>query len=177
MQKEKLTLCHILQNIRSSKKEQYTYAIVFSVLLIILLGAFVCGFIEAPGEFFFELPLVIIACGVLLYKIIRHACNIATLCGNTPLPDRIAKDTLANAEFVDRWQGNTYKGKYRFQFARYGNYVVPEKNYTWSAAFSMDDRGVYNYAVHGDEFYLVLSKPHSGRILFAYNAKMFELEE
>ncbi len=177
MQKEKLTLHHIQQDIRSSRKENYAYLVLYTVLFLVLLGTFIAGFITAPGEFIFELPLVIIGGGVLLYKIFQHARNIAPLRAAYPIRECIAKDTLADAEFVDRWKSNTYKGRYHFQFARYGDYIVPEKNYTWSSAFSMRDQGVYNYAVHGDEFYLVLSQPHSGKILFAYNTKMFELEK
>lgn len=177
MQKETLTYTHIQQDIRSARRENYAQLVLFIVLLLVLLGAFIAGFITSPGEFAFELPLVLIGGGVLLYKIFQHARNVSPLRAACPVQECIAKDTLINAEFVDRWKGNTYRGKYHFQFARYGDYRVPKKNYTWSKGFSMSDRGVYNYAVHGDEFYLVLSKPHSGKILFAYNTKMFELKE
>lgn len=177
MQKEKLTLSHIRQDIRSAKKEHIGYLVLYSVLLAFLSGVFIVGFIVAPGEFFLEIPIVLIADGVLIYKIVRHACDLATLSSNTPIEERIAQDTLVNATFVDRWTGNTPKGRYRFRFARYGDHTVPTKNYTWSAAFSMSDEGVFNYAVNGDAFYLVLSKPHAGKILLAYNAKLFELEE
>ena len=177
MQKEKLTPQHIRQDIRSSKKEHIVYVILFSVLLTVVLGAFIAGFIVAPGEFFLEIPIVLIAGGTLIYKIVRHACDLAILSSNPPLSNRIATDRLVRSEHIDRWKANAPVGVYRLHFARYGICNVPKKNYTWSAAFSMRDQGVFNYAVDGDEFYLVLSKPHSGKILFAYNAKMFVLEE
>ena len=41
----------------------------------------------------------------------------------------------------------------------------------------MTAKGVHDLAFEGDEYYLVLSKPHSGKILLAYPAKYFQLEE
>ena len=41
----------------------------------------------------------------------------------------------------------------------------------------MTARGVHSTSFDGDEFYLVLSKPHSGKVLLAYPAKYFTLEE
>ena len=53
---------------------------------------------------------------------------------------------------------------------------MPEKNHQWSKLYPLSAHGEYIYAMPGDEYYLVLSKPHSGKILLAYNAKLFELE-
>ena len=38
-------------------------------------------------------------------------------------------------------------------------------------------RGMYNCSDSGDEFYLVLSKPHTGNILLAYNTKQFDMDD
>ncbi len=64
---------------------------------------------------------------------------------------------------------------YHLTFSGYGEYVVPQENYSWSQNFSMTAKGVYNYSDYGDEFYLVLSKPNTGKILLVYNTKMFDL--
>ena len=50
-------------------------------------------------------------------------------------------------------------------------------NYSWSELYYMNDNLAYNNSECGDEFYLVLSKPHTGKIVLAYNTKMFELQE
>lgn len=177
MQKEKLTLQHIQKDVNSGKKEHIIRAILFSLLLIALVFSFIFGFRMAPADFLDELPLVLIGGGILLYRIIHHVLYITVRYRSASLPDRIVKDTLINAEYIDRYQLSLFPRRYLFHFARCGKYIVPEKNYTWSAAFSMSDEGVFNYAVNGDAFYLVLSKPHAGKILCAYNAKLFELEE
>ena len=39
------------------------------------------------------------------------------------------------------------------------------------------DLFVYFHAECDDEFYLVLSKPHTGKILLAYPKKMFDLQQ
>ena len=41
----------------------------------------------------------------------------------------------------------------------------------------MSDQMAYIYSECDDEFYLVLSKPNTGKIVLAYNTKMFELQE
>jgi hypothetical protein len=41
----------------------------------------------------------------------------------------------------------------------------------------MESKWVYLHAECGEEFYLVVSKPHTGRVLLAYPAKMFTLQQ
>lgn len=41
----------------------------------------------------------------------------------------------------------------------------------------MKKEGVYHASFDGNEFYPVLSRPHNGAILLAYNAGLFQLED
>ena len=61
-------------------------------------------------------------------------------------------------------------------FRRYGDYSVPEKNYQWSKINATTARGIHNMAFEGNEYYLVLSRPNSGKILLVYDTKLFQLE-
>lgn len=90
----------------------------------------------------------------------------------------IVRDKLISADAGETISGRTYTKRAwcNLSFARYGDYAVPQKNHRWSKLYPMSCMGVYYHASEGDEFYLVLSKPHSGTILLAYNAKLFRLE-
>ena len=90
----------------------------------------------------------------------------------------LVRDKLINAEEIEHY--SRHRGRYSvywLHFSGYGSYKIPAENYTWSNTYSMSAMGVYHYALSGDEFYLVLSKPHTGKILMAYNCKLFEKPE
>lgn len=85
-------------------------------------------------------------------------------------------DKLVHIETKIRRYRRHIKTYHYFHFSQYGIFEVPVENYKWSETFSMSSHGVYNYSKDGDEFYLVLSERNTGKILFAYNKKMFEME-
>lgn len=91
----------------------------------------------------------------------------------------IVKDVLISSELEKGIRPRTWTPytDCTLLFSGYGDYEVPEKNYPWSKEYSMTAEGVYRTSMDGDEFYLVLTKPHSGKILLAYPAKYFALEE
>lgn len=92
--------------------------------------------------------------------------------------DGLVRDKLINAE--ERAHYTRYGGQYftyHLRFYNYGWYKIPDENYEWSIAGSMYSSGVYRDSQCGDEFYLVLSRPHNGKILMAYPCKLFELAE
>ncbi len=64
---------------------------------------------------------------------------------------------------------------YYLVFKCYGEFRVYNKVYYQGTALEMGLTGVYNTAVQGDEFYLLLSPKQE--ILMVYNKKFFELEE
>ena len=91
----------------------------------------------------------------------------------------VVKDVLISSEFEKGIRPRTWTPytDCTLHFSGYGDYEVPEKNYPWSKEYPMTGEGVYRTSMDGDVFYLVLTKPHSGKILLAYPAKYFTLEE
>ena len=91
----------------------------------------------------------------------------------------IVKDVLISSEEERYVHVRTYLPRtcVTLHFSGYGDYEVPEKNYPWSKEYPMTAEGVYRTSFDGDEYYLVLSRPHSGKILLAYPAKYFTMEE
>ena len=178
MTKEKLTGEHIRQDLRVQIKAYCGEIIEFSLLYLVIVGVFILVMLKAPSLFLLALFLWLIGSCIVLYQIVIDARRLIWLCrAKNTLPTPVC-DTLVRSELVisyfARFGGN---GTHRLHFAHYGTYTIPEKNYTWSKTFSMGPMGVFNGAVDGDEFYLVLAKPHCGKILLAYNAKLFALEE
>ena len=90
----------------------------------------------------------------------------------------VVRDKLISSEEKESHRRNRARHTYYYlHFSGYGSFLVPDKNYSWSTEYAMSAAGVYHYALNGDEFYLVLSKPHTGKILMAYPCKLFELQE
>lgn len=178
MTKEKLTGEHIRQDLRVQIKAYCGEVVSFSLLYLVIVGVFILVMLKAPSLFLLALYLWLIGGCIVLYQIVIDTRRLIWLCrAKNTLPTPVC-DTLVRSELVisyfTRFGDN---GIHRLHFAHYGTYTIPEKSYTWSKAFSMGPMGVFNGAVDGDEFYLVLSKPHSGKILYAYNAKFFEWED
>lgn len=60
---------------------------------------------------------------------------------------------------------------YHLKFNGYEEYQIPSYNYEWSHIFNMSDKGVFNYSVLGDEFYLIII---NDKIQLVYNCKLFK---
>jgi hypothetical protein len=69
---------------------------------------------------------------------------------------------------------------YRFYFSNYGIYetLLDEytKIYTWSENFAMTPQRIFDRAFTDEEYYLLLDKEHSGKILAIYSKTIFQLE-
>lgn len=91
----------------------------------------------------------------------------------------ITTDTLISADYDEGGNAGPYCTWCFLRFAGYGEYAVGTLSgkplHSWSSLYPLSAEGEYFYASPGDEYYLVLSKPHSGKILAAYNKKLFEL--
>ena len=89
----------------------------------------------------------------------------------------IVKDVLISSELDKGVRPRTWMPYVNctLHFSCYGDYLVPEKNHTWSKEYPLSAEGEYRFASDGDEYYLVLSRPHNGKILLAYNCKLFDL--
>ena len=176
--KEILTYANIRRDLRRK-----LWAVWVNVAIVVLCSVLLVVLLFIDPEFLFETssryPLpgwtYFLVYPVCLYLTIKDAWLVA--CGFRRKP-YMAKDTLISSE-GDASQVNYYSWRSYYctlHFNGYGDYQVPEKNYRWSKENAMTARGVDNLAFPGGEYYLVLSKPHSGKILLAYNAELFQLE-
>ena len=105
---------------------------------------------------------------------IVYVCRMCTVLSG---PNRIVKDRLVGKQVKDHITRH-YQcvESYHLRFASCGEYTILSANYQWNELYNMDVAGVYLHAGCGDEFYLVLSKPHTGKILLAYNTKMLDYQ-
>jgi len=178
MQKDKLTLKNIKQDLRSELKSTTKRLILFGVLFAVGLVLTIVSLVALKDEAVFI--RYVIESGVLsalsLYLVVKEAVKLNNLYKIFHSTDCIVKDKLVGMEIEEHYQGIGFMQEiYHLTFSGYGEYIIPQENYSWSQNFSMTAKGVYNYSDYGDEFYLVLSKPHTGKILFVYNTKMFDL--
>ena len=165
-----------LQDIRSDLRRMLRRNIIGLVASVIGLSLFLilcCATIED------DMPLRMILEGTVLLigfviLIARTATSVVQLGRILNRPGEIVKDCLIGMETKGFWRQDPHIR--RLHFASYGEYKIPGENYRWSELYAMSDKNVYFHAECGDEFYLVLSKLHTGKILFAYNTKMFDYQ-
>lgn len=177
MQKEKLTINNINQDLIAESKECYKDLVGMTVaFLIVLLLVLICFNSLTTLKVLFLWLLC--CCGevALVFVIVKQIKTIITLHKNLK-NNIVVIDKLIYTESKRKRHGRISVTYYYLYFSQYGKFQIPDENYKWSSCFSMSNKGVYNYSSNGDEFYLVLSKRHTGKILFAYNTKMFKFEE
>ena len=175
MIKEKLTIDDIKKDLRVEIKDGYMRLAVFSGSFLFMFAIFLW---IVNMNIFFTAYKIMFGFGSVLMIIclVSQISDLIILHRNLKNKKCIVIDKLISAEVHDDIYGKAYARTYQLNFSGYGEFVIHAENYKWSKLFSMDDHGVYTYADSGDEFYLVLSKPHTGKILLAYNTKMFEME-
>ena len=120
--------------------------------------------------FFTAIPVVFLIAAIV------YVVKVYKLYSVWKRPGEVVKDRLVGKEMKDYLVRYNYGKSYYLYFASYGKYKILMDSYGWSELFYLSDGAVYGYAEYGDEFYLVLSKPHTGKILLAYNAKMFDYQ-
>lgn len=93
----------------------------------------------------------------------------------------VVKDTLIGMEEKDdTGRNNRVRKIYHLHFSGYGEFVTAdrEEHYEWSTVLGpMSGKGVYLTSHCGDEFYLVISEPNTGKILRVYNTNLFDFKE
>lgn len=180
MQKAKLTKENIETDIqkhfKSSYKDFLQRSLIFFVLLLVILVLLLLS--GSSLGILIEIKTFIASVAVICYTIIVGK-NLKQFSDALKNEHQIKTDILVSSEYSDRVRKTsllrTYDNYYILQFSEYGKFVVPQENYTWHTDWEMSCKGVYNTSVKDDEFYLVLS--NTGKILYAYNKKFFELEE
>ena len=175
MLKEKLTTQNIRQDLKLELKKSYLRLVGYSVLSLSVIGLVIWAF-SLGGIFgYYGLHFSAMACLVLGIDVF-YILRIVDIQKNLDNKKYIVKDKLVNIDVYESFYGGIHTTTYTMFFSSYGKYVIQEENYKWSENFNMNATGVYNYSKYGDEFYLVLSKPHTGKILLVYNTKLFEME-
>ncbi len=178
MVKEKLTIEKIKIDLRRTLKKSYCSITVLSILFVILLLLVIwlinIDWITGILPIIEGAVILLFVSIVLGMKIIKIVGLYAALKNK----DCIVKDKLV--EYSEITIPAMYRGPvtyYYLNFAQYGKYQIPDKNYTWSSVYPLSNAGVYNLCEYGDEFYLVLSKKRGGKILMVYNTKLFDFED
>lgn len=171
MQKERLTLQNIQQDLKKDLKSTLTGLVMLSVLSVLM--AVICAVMWSAV---FWLGLVFGVFAVLLWIALVLEIGRVLVCWR--VMNRQAdpiKDTLIGMEIKDHYQrGRGVYQTYHLYFSCYGEYQIPCESYSWSSVYPLSEYGVYNYANTGDEFYLVLSKRHTGKILLVYSTELFD---
>lgn len=178
MEKDILTI----ENIRSDLRHQLRGIVIGMVVCTVFFVLFFWLFLtvlDEPGAFFAILEVVIF---LLMLLIITIVCikSIYEIRSVLEKPGSIVTDRVVGMETKDHMHRGIFVPRcdqtYHLRFAGYGEYVISQHNFSWSALHAMDADMVYFHAECDDEFYLVLSKPHTGKILLAYPRKMFDLQ-
>ena len=108
----------------------------------------------------------------------RAVLNLYSALNN---PGRIVTDRLIAKEEKFKMRGRglaaRHSPSYHLRFASYGEHEIPAINRRWNSQHDMTARWVHFHAECDDEFYLVLSKGYTGKILLAYNTKMFDYQQ
>lgn len=175
MKKEILTLNAIKKDMKNEIKNSYVRLTVFSLVFLAFFGLY--SSVRGVGSLFiiYEVAFGLSAI-LMLILVILQVKDIVKL--HIAMKDKscIVKDKLIGMEIKDHQHGLRLYHSYHLNFSSYGEYLIQSDNYKWSSMYNLSDKGLYNYSKCGDEFYLILSKRHTGKILMVYNTKLFELE-
>ena len=181
MTKEILTVEEIRYDLRRQIRGGIIVAVVFAVFFALFAWLLVAVatdgskwykpfFAIVNTVFFSALPILFLTGMIICLVDVR---NLHSLCQK---PGYIVKDRLVGKEIKSHMVRWRYYETCHLYFASYGEYAVSGESYSWSDLYAMDSSTAYMYADCDDEYYLVLSKPHTGKILLAYNAKMFDYQ-
>ena len=173
MKKTPLTRTGIRTDMQQQRRGGFVALVFLSVFAVALaafglwIGHFGGVVFVLYGVLFGVLALVVL---VALSAQVRAVVTFRRLLEQEP---HIYRDKVVRMEEKEhRRRYGTYT-TYHLYFASFGEYQIPDSNYAWTEEFGMSSYGLYQFTSLGDEFYLVLSKPHTGKVLLAYSDKLF----
>ncbi len=186
MEKEKLTIQNIKADLWNETKYSFYKLILLTLLFLFVLVAIfwdplAMPHVELVAGDKFQITVIIFevlfgfSATLVLYYIVKILIEFVNLHKALCNIDCIVIDKLVGMEIKEHMTRNYLYETCHLHFSGYGEYKIPDVNYLWSSMYPKSGRAVYDYSTFGDEFYLVLSKPYSGKILYAYNTKMFEM--
>ena len=176
MEKDILTPEDIQYDLRYELRNHIISISVFLGLFFFLRWCFVFMAGENP-PLLIVLPCAVILIGFFIV-IIMLSIRIFWLCMALFRPHCVVMDRLGYKKIKAHYRRfySDVSVSYYLYFAERGKYSIPANNYRWSSLYAMDCSEAYFQAECGDEFYLVLSKPNTGKILLAYSTKMFDYQ-
>lgn len=181
MKKEQLTINDIKTDLKMKNRLNYVglFESLFVFMVVFALSFWAFSMLRNYTIFLvvvFIFPAVVL--GLILVQIVDiiklHIVLVNKIC--------VVKDKVIGFKSNKR---SRYRGlrrrhqthQYLLYFSGFGEYAIVDEHYKWSKMYAMSVESVYNSANCGDEFYLVLTKAHTGKILMIYNCKMFEFKE
>lgn len=178
MQKEILTKENIKRDLREQHRGAIMAGIVFSVVLLplVLLLLFLCFKIkDSLGTIVLIAPIaMLLMLCAMIFVAVCDSVKLFIIISKERY--RIASDTVIRMKGKEGHRpASTFYKPYRLFFSVYGEYAIGAENHPWSEKFCLSDTGVYLYSAIGDAFYLVVTG--KGKILAAYNKKLFDLQE
>ena len=177
MEKEGLTLNYIKNDLKVSLISGYKRLVAYIFCCALSFGCVLLTFkLENYFIVFINKIYWILTFAFIFALMVAEIYKIVSLHKNMSIKKHIVKDKLIGMEIKEHRRRYSYYETYHLYFSGYGEYVIPVDNYKWSKFYNMSAKGLYHYSKCGEECYLVLSKKHTGKILVAYNLKMFELE-
>lgn len=175
MKKETVSIDCIRTDVKQAIRQAYNHLLGVTLLFLMTTALFIT--ICMLDAVHIIVIFYRVFCGFLLILtaalMVRQICKAVVLHRTLKTTDCIVKDRLVGLEEKEHRRRRHIYTTYHLYFASYGEYVIPNNNYTWSQELSLSDQGVYRLSECGDEFFLVLSKQHTGSILLAYNTKLF----
>ncbi len=181
MQKEIITMDNIKHDLKYSIKNLYI-TLAFCLLFIPIYFYIIYKVLSEPSLTFEFVLAVVCSVVIIVFFITALVSTIKSIIISTKSIDNfdIISDKLNKPEEEIQYSARrglrTVYHYYHLHFKSFGKYTIPRKNYTWSSEYSMRNKGVYETSSDGDEFYLVVSKNKSQKVLLVYNKKLFELE-
>lgn len=177
MQKEKLTRDKIKADLKRNIKKNVSAIVVYVILSVFLL--LITYFIYSYSSNYFKILTYLFGfmTAVVFVVTIVFAIQTIKLYKIFNKTSCIVKDKLIGKEIKEYYTRRGLEKYYYFYFSGYGEYRLSGEYYKWSQNFNMWYDGLYRQSDCGDEFYLVLTKRHTGKILSVYSTQMFQMEE
>lgn len=178
MEKEILSMQLIQYELRCSVRKALIGAAICTPLSV-LLACPVVKVIILTDFWYRTLLLAVFPIG-FFFIAVSSLCSAYKWHGLVNSPEKLlVKDRLVNMERKEVTYGRSRPhGVYWYlYFENYGKYLISDEEYLWSDLYwRYKAEDVYCSSAVGDEFYLVLTKPRKGAVMFVYNSKLFEFQ-
>ena len=177
MQKEKLTMEKIKNDLSILNKEDKVYIALYVLGLVLFASPFVIDVALLRRLYLVSIICLVFVLAVFIYRLIVRLeyKKLAKTGGFEVYTGGLSNKKISR--FVNFMVGRRSFLLFRLNFSKYGSFWLSEwyrKN--WEEIYmGITVDGLYNSSEPGDLFYLVCNK--KGKVLIAYPAKLFEFSE